>query len=513
MNNLANNLVPQEEITPIITINGKPAVRLPGDFHLVSEFAENLGRLVKGHGIYVRKGIAFTLNLDTQRLEPATPTWLRTWVEKHAVPFRNSNQGGDIQITKSMSKDNAEAVLASEQFLDQLPKVERFHPCPMPVLRKDGSIELLPIGLDEESHTFTADPEFLIEPDSLIDARMVLDTLLNEFAWPDDQGRSKAVHIAAMLTVFAGGIMPPDSIKPVFFYTSNAEGSGKTTLAQLAGMPYRSTPVETAPKDEAEWQKKLLTVAISGRRLLLLDNLKGHLNSGAFEAYTTSSQFTGRILGGSKEFTGEAGATVLITGNGLTITPDLRRRSLFVELFLKELRAEDRKFKRILDPYAIASMRREVLCALWGLVHEWDKARRKDASVQNASFYNSSFPRWCESIAAIVEFAGYGCPTIPAEIDGMGDTDTADISSLLEVMESGKHYEFSDLTNIAIEQGLFERFTSDLDPGNPLELSRRAKRQFASILKRYDNRRVKDNPVFLVQGKGHSRRYLKSSDT
>ena len=497
------------EPTPIETINERPAIRLPGDNHLLSEFALNLGRLVRDHGIYARKGLAFTLNLETQSLTPATPSWLRTWVEKHTMPFRvGTVNGRTFEIGRSMTEDNAKAVLASDQFLEQLPRAERFHPCPMPFLRKDGSIELLPIGLDQESSTITVDPGFKIDPDSLIAARLTLDNLLEEFALPDDGGRSKAVHISAMLTVFAGGIMPPESNRPVFFYMANAEGSGKTTLAQLAGIPYRSTPVETAPKDESEWQKKILSLVISGRRLLLLDNLKGHLNSGALEAYTTSSQFTGRILGVSKEFTGEAGATVLITGNGLTVTPDLRRRSLFVELFLKEVRAEDRCFKRTLDPCAIASMRREVLCALWGLVHEWDRAGRPKASI-----HNSSFPRWSDSIAGIVEFAGFGCPTAPAEIEGMGDTVTADFSALFEEMNEVKHYEFFELAQMSMEHGLFEHITNDTENGTPSGLSKRSARQLSTILGKYHGRRFKNNHLFLAQGKGHARRYFKTSKT
>jgi len=40
------------EPTTIETINERPAIRLPGDNHLLSEFALNLGRLVRDHGIY-----------------------------------------------------------------------------------------------------------------------------------------------------------------------------------------------------------------------------------------------------------------------------------------------------------------------------------------------------------------------------------------------------------------------------------------------------------------------------
>ena len=379
----------------IETINGKPALLLPGDGRLISDFADELGELLNGHGIFNRKGAAFTLDHEGQRLKLAEPGWLRTWVETQVVPFKKgfSEKSGKIKIVKTMAKETADAVLVSPQFLAQLPQVERFHPCPMPWLRDAGGIELLPLGLDHASGTYTSDPGFSISPMPFTEAKAEIETLLAEFPWADDGGRSKAVSIAAMLTTFAGGLMPTKATKPVFIYTANAEGSGKTTLAQLAGTPYADTPAEAAPRDEAEWQKKLLSLVISGRRLVLLDNLKVHLNSPSFEAYTTSATFGGRILGGSREFTGEAGATILITGNGLTFSPDLRRRALIVELFMQELRAEDRSFCRRLTPATITAMRPRILSALWGIVTAWNLAGRPQASRMN-----TSFPEWCETI-------------------------------------------------------------------------------------------------------------------
>lgn len=492
-------------------LNGKPALLLPGPGYLLSDFSKTLGTMLCNHGIFSRGGRVFALDHEGQKLELVAPAWLRTWVEDFVSPYklRSGPEGMRFKSVNTMPEDSAKAVLASHQFLEQLPKVERFHPCPMPWKRKDGGIELLPIGLDAESNTFTADPGFTIEPMSLADSLATLDNLLEEFAWPDDDGRSKSVAIAAMLTVFASGLMEEGANRPVFLYVANAEGSGKTTLAQLAGLPYRMTPVETAPTDEAEWQKKLLSVVMSGRRLLLLDNLKGRLNSAALEAYTTSPHYTGRILGVSSEFTGEAGASVLITGNGLTITGDLRRRCLLVELNLKEMRAEDRKFKRTLDSVAMSEQRQKVLSALWGLVKAWNEADRPACSIGN-----SSFPRWSESIGGIVEFAGYGCPTRTPVIEGMGDTDTSDMEQLVGKMEPRERYTFSQIEEMAIETGLFDWITSKAilanNPsiGESPTLQPGQKKQLSTVLGRYKNRRMRDGSIFCIEGHGHMRKYF-----
>ena len=96
---------------------------------------------------------------------------------------------------------------------------------------------------------------------------------------------------------------------------------------------------------------------------------------------------------------------MFVTGNGCTVSPDMRRRTLFVELFMENERAEDRKFQRELDEAALLNMRSAILSALWAFVREWNAAGRPKPSRTH-----SSFPQWAEIIGGIVEFAGYCCP-------------------------------------------------------------------------------------------------------
>jgi hypothetical protein len=488
-------------------INGKPALQLPGDGLLLGDFAAALGEHLRESNVFARQGCAFTLDHEGQKLDAVTASWLRTWIEEHVVPYRTAMQRGGtsntitLKIPKSMSEDTARAVNISTQFLDKLHKVERFHPCPMPVSRPDGQIVLLDVGMDAQSMTYTADAGFTPELMPIEEASATLRDLLSEFAWTDDGGRSMAVHISAMLTVFAGSILPQGTTMPVFVFLGNAEGAGKTLLAQLAGITYAKLPAaEAAPTKEEEWQKKLLALTISGRRVVLFDNLKGHLNSPALEAYVTSPTFGGRILGVTKEFSGEAGATLLITGNGLTISPDMRRRSLLVELFMPELRSEDRIFKRILDPETIREVRPTIVSALWSIVHAWDKAGRPECSHRNASF-----PRWAKTIAGMVEFAGFGSPLAPAEIEGMGDTDTVEVAELAKLMKPREAYSFGDLAAMADNAGLFERIFRESDKdGN---LSPKGKQVLAKLLARYNGRQVLAGCRFIASGKGHGRRY------
>jgi hypothetical protein len=485
----------------IATINGNPALQLPGDGRPLGDFAEDCGRMLAAQSIFARKGCAFTLNPEGQKLEPATPTWLRSWAEKHVCCYKSrTSNGQEMRLASTMTEDSAKVVLAAPQFLENLRRVERFHPCRLPVIRRDGTIELLPESHDAESATYTAPGSPYPLDMSVEDALILINQTFAEFPFAEDAGRSKAVAVAAMLTVFAGSIMEEGATRPVFLYLGNAEGTGKTTAARLAGICYGAVAAESAPTEESEWQKKLLSAVIGGRRLLLLDNLKGNLDSPSLEAYTTASRYGGRILGASKEFEGEACATVLITGNRLTVSPDMRRRALIVELFMHELRAEDRHFLRRMDAPALLALRPRLLAACWALVKSWDIAGRPAASRMN-----SSFPRWCDTIGGIVEHAGLACPTSPAELNGMGDTDTRDISKLAAEIVPNTRYTFGELADLCAEHGLFERFTSDIEGD---ELSRKAKAAFPRVLRQYDRRRISSGLQFFIEGEGRDRRYL-----
>lgn len=479
-----------------------PLLQLPGNGRPIGQFAHELGQLLAEKDIFRRNGCAFTFDPSGKKLEPASPTWFRSWAEQHVCFFKMSPGQNRLSLAATMTDDSARVVLEAPQFLAHLREIERVHSCRMPILRRDGNVVLLQEGYDRESATYTLPGSAYPLDTTADDARRILERAYMEFPFQDDGGRSLAVAVASMLTVFGSALMPHGSTRPVFCYLGNAEGTGKTTAARVAAIAHGAVPVESAPSEETEWSKKLLSVAISGRPILLLDNLKGHLGSPALEAYTSASRFTGRMLGGNKEFTGEACATVLITGNELTVSPDMRRRCLFCDLFTHELRAEERKFVQRLDEPALLQLRPALLGACWALVRAWDAAGRPVASRINASF-----PSWCETIGGIVEHAGFTCPTAPAQLDGIGDTDTSDIQKLASLMKAEHAYMFGEIAKFCVEHGLFERCHSDMT-GNrlgPVGTSTLSKR-----LKHFDGRSIAPGVYFRITGRGRARRFIAS---
>lgn len=483
---------PRPEVLPLIQLPQ------PG-FVLQSDFASKLGQHLAGAGLFRMGGIAVTLNESGDATQVMDPFSFRTWAERHVVCYTaREREGTVISLRSSMGGETARTVLAASQFLEALPQIDKLNPCRMPVIRASGALELLPLGYDAEARVFTTGAGIRYRRMSATEARDVIERLLGEFPFASDGGRSKAVAVAAMFSAFCRGMLPAGSIVPAFFYLANAEGAGKTTLAQCALAPvFGRAEARSLGNDDGELRKELLTAVMEGGQFLLLDNLKGHVSSPTLEAFLTAPTWEGRVLRVSRTFRGPNHCAVFLTGNGCTVSPDLRRRSLFSELFMTEERAEERKFSQTLDLPAILAQRAEILSALWTLVQSWDEVGRPSSSIGNASF-----PRWAEVIGGIVESSGWGNPCAAAQIEGAGDRDGQDMRALVLSMPEGEALTFGELIALASERGLFET----LIPSSG-ELDAKAKSLLGKLLSRYGGRIFGGKMRFTIEGKGHGRRY------
>src|SRR6185437_10024826 len=488
------------------TKDGRIYVPLPGkNDRLMSEFASDMGKALAEAEIYNRNGTPFTVDHLSQTLKLMTADSFHTWAEKHVVCFTwgESDEGPPMRIRKSMSVTEAGTTLSSEHFLKRLRSVRKLNQVRQPVLRKSGKIELLPVGYDAESETYTFDTLGVTfsEETTMDEAKAILDRLFAEFCFQNDGGLSKSVTMSGQLTLFALGILPHGALVPCFIVVGNAEGAGKTSVVKVMVVPVLGKfEAGTKPGNEEELRKALLAVVMEGQNCIILDNIKDHLGSSSLEAFLTTTVWKDRILGSSKSFTGEKSTVVFATGNSCTVSPDMRRRSLVVHLFMREERAEARKFNRPLDVSYLLENRSPILNALWAFVKAWDAAGRPKGSKTH-----SSFPEWTKTIAAIIEHAGYPSPAEIPSVECSADQDGNDMRKMVNAISPNtpiKTFMFSGLVDFARSVGAFE---STL--GTEGELDRKARTTFSKILKRYDGRFIGDY-TFLVRGEGHNRTYV-----
>lgn len=488
----------------------RPKVQLPGDNRLVADFAAELGTILRTCDLFRRERLVVTLNEKRDALRSISYQELPTWIEQHAICYKahrpNNNAAALIEIMKTMSMEIARKTIASPQFVDALLPIEHVNDVPLLTLRKSDEIEMLPQGYDPESQTYTLNPSPI--PAALPKApKAIIDELLGEFCFADS-GRSKAVVVSAMMTLFARSLLPLTALRPAFIFLANAPGAGKTLAADCAVVPvFGRAYRHNLPQKEEELEKVLLTAVMEAQPVLFFDNFKKHLSSACLEGFLTSLHWQGRILSVSKTFSGRNGSTVFLTGNGATVSPDMRRRSLFVELFSETPRAEERQFKQPLDEAVLVARRGEILGALWAMVQAWNASGRPGSS----NMHNGLGP-WCNIIGAITEHAGFGCPTARAELNDAGDTEIDDIAKLisaLHLQHGTGTMDFEDIVTAAQKDGLFMHILGD--GKESLEMPQRIR--FAKLLKKFDRMVFGfDRLRFHVLGTGHSRRFRIAKD-
>jgi Bifunctional DNA primase/polymerase, N-terminal/Primase C terminal 1 (PriCT-1) len=473
----------------------RPKLSLPGDDILLGDYAAKFGAHMRG--LLFRHGRDVVI-VEGGAMRVIGAQELRTLAEKRVICCRKrSSRDGVVEVGITMTAEEARGTLPSPQFLAALDPIKGVVSHRAPVSRSNGDIELLPLGYDAESQTMTlASVEYA---DNMLfdEAVSVLRSLFSEFEFADN-GRSLAVAVSALISLYAQQILPPDTLRPVFIYTKNCEGAGATTAAACAIVPVLGDlPTGSQPGDNEEMRKLLTSTLREGRRVVLLDNIKTVIGGAALEAFCSATTHTDRVLGENATVTLANDVTVAGTANGATLTPDMRRRSLVCELHLSVERAEDRQFKRPLNVAVLKEMRPQILASCWALVRHWEAQGRPRPSRSH-----SAFPEWAATIAGVVENAGFGCPLATPETMFAPDEDGDNMRLLVAAMKTGKQYNTAELyalcrTNqiftslVGLHQGLMDR--SQLTT-------------MGRLLARYHNRIVGERR-FMLGGVGHKRTF------
>jgi hypothetical protein len=201
------------------------------------------------------------------------------------------------------------------------------------------------------------------------------------------------------------------------------------------------------------------------------------------------------LLGVNQTFTGPNYATVFVTANGATISPDMRRRSLFIELHLEVERAEDRQFQRPLDLPTLLALRPNILASCWSLVRHWHTQGKPSSSRSH-----SAFPTWASVVGGIVQAAGWACPLDTAEVTIAADEDGEAMRTLVKVMQPYRQYEFSKIVELCRDTECFGELVGES------EIKNASRVRLSRLLGKYD-RRLVNSFRFVIEGKGHQRRY------
>lgn len=430
-----------------------PELLLPQEnLTLVTDSTNKLNKHFKNTDLFYRVADNSVIEIIEGKMKVVTPSRLISLIENVCTPGLNKwvdkGQGNGYWTfnKKTTSEQVCKIILASPDFYSKLKRIEKILSVPIPILKEDKI--LFPLrGYNQELKLYLVEdsPELTNPNMDIEEAKKILDNLFNEFCYKDNVKESKTKSILGLLTPYLRGLYNEwYSRTPIFIYFANREGAGKDYLAAIRtlvfeGKAIEESPISTGKRDGGsndELRKKFLTALMDGKGFLHFANCKGYINNAVLEQFSTTTNFSDRILG--KNTSASFGNDIelsLSANTGTTMTPDLGRRSILINLFLGMEDTNKRIFTRPDLHAEIIKDRGLILSALHSLVMNWfNKGMPKGTELF------SSFPEWAKISGGVIEAAGYDNPLKNVKIEEAGlDQETSDMKILYEYMFDNGH--------------------------------------------------------------------------
>ncbi len=273
-----------------------------------------------------------------------------------------------------------------------------------PIYRPDGTICDEP-GYDAPSQLLYAPSGAYLpvaEHPTQDDARRALEALREVFADFPYQGRAASlVPISALLSILARAAI--DGPVPAHIFDASVMGSGKTLQCDVVCLiaTGRVPAHATWPARDEEREKLLSAYALACPAAVVLDNVR-EIGGGALEQTLTSEIVEFRRLGGLVVDTVPWRAVVLVSGNNLSMTDDMIRRSLLCRLvspLADPTRRRDFAHPDLIE--WVRSQRPRLVHAALTILRAYAAKGRPDTGVRLASYAS-----WAKVVAGSIVYAG-----------------------------------------------------------------------------------------------------------
>jgi putative DNA primase/helicase len=338
---------------------GRPTIRVTADYHVTVALATDT--ITQHPDVFIRgRDIAHVLRHpgskpDDTGIKRAAGTPVidivdvasaRVWMSRTAR-FEKFDVRKNDWLKIPPPKDVAASVIGFRQYphgRELVGVVEA------PTLRPDGSVLDVP-GYDAAtgllyvpSATFPAIPTRPTQADAEQALARIL-KLVEDF--PFQEKTDTAAWVAYLLSVVGRSTVAGPV--PMFLFSANVAGAGKSYLSTLPSLiaTGREPATDGYAVDDAEMEKRLLSMAIAGDRLIVFDNAENNSRIGCSQldrAITCRGAYSGRILGSSKMADRSVpwSAIIAVTGNNISTRADSRRRAVACYLMSPEAKPEER---------------------------------------------------------------------------------------------------------------------------------------------------------------------------
>ena len=382
-------------------------------------------------------------------------SWVQNFVELRKYDARVNEE----KMITSMTGVMAKQVMAAHEFRDSIPKIKAALTVQMPVWRM-GELVLLDKGYNAEEEIYVVQDVPKVEDKGLEWAVAEFEELFGQF--PLDGERSKAALVSYGVGLFSRYLFDDDCAVPMFQFTANMEGAGKSIVAKAGIIAVYGSSGSSAYGDGDKFKEMLNSVASSKKGYVFFDDMTGSLFNQDLNRWVTDSTWEYRLFHTQKLGRVKKNCMTIVTDNGCTLSDDLIRRSVIVS-FAAEERAADRQEKLKMDMtekwLKTNAARSRVLSVWWSMMCHWSREGMMKAPKKIPSFSD-----WSDVVGGVVAAAGMGNAFEAAGLMSGGDKRRTEIDLLLAAVveeyepDDGGKIELllSGFCAVARENSLFE---------------------------------------------------------
>ena len=293
-------------------------------------------------------------------------------------------------------------ILCSRKFFNLISKINLVTNAPV-ILRGKNNVCRIINSYDETSGIFpTGVPA---EEVPLDEAIRLLNLVVADFHYQSEGDKSRA--LAALLTpaLVAGGILNARS--PMMLLEADKSQSGKSFFSKILGAIYNETPVTVTQRERGTGglDENFDAAVCCGRQLIVLDNLRGKLNSPQIEAFLTSERHMARMPYSPQVEVEPGRYFIMATSNNFELTVDMANRACIIRIFMQSKNYQFQSFPEgdILDH--IKANQPRYLGAIFTVIREW--VRLGSQRMPHAAH---DFRDWCRALDWMVQNILHGAP-------------------------------------------------------------------------------------------------------
>lgn len=371
----------------------KPKVFIPGNGVSIAETCVGLARAFSlapdpARHLYSFRGVvSFIRDEDPENLSVSALSAKQACSEFERVAEiwekeKRKDQG--IDKPSICTRQFAELILSSRDFLALLPKLTMVTRFPVLYSSLDGGVRLIE-SYDDESGIFASNRP--LEDMSLETALSVLNSVLKDFDFctPGDRSRAFAALITPALIFgkFLTGRIPLTMIM------ADKSQAGKGFLADVICAVYGEVPGLVTQRRGGivgNFDETFDAVLRTGRPFVLMDNLRGSLNSSQIEAFVTGENYQTRIAREGYLQVNPRDYFLLATSNGVEMTEDIINRSSFVALKKHDADYDYQEYPEGDLLCHIRANPMHYLSAVYCVIREWEQRGKPRGDGKEHSF-------------------------------------------------------------------------------------------------------------------------------